>query len=100
MLEMKNELLRKQPNTVPGRSYIKRIFGLSTGMVITKEAKEPTIGFPCELYYLVELFLLWYVICASVPKERTRILRWLVLTFSRGESIACAYPNQLCTHET
>ena len=46
MLEMKNELLRKQPNTVPGRSYIKRIFGLSTGTVITKEAKEPNNRVP------------------------------------------------------
>ena len=46
MLEMKNELLRKQPNTVPGRSYIKRIVGLSTGTVITKEAKEPNNRVP------------------------------------------------------
>ena len=67
---------------------------------LQKKQRNQMIEFPWELYYLVELFLLWYVICASVPKERTRILRWLVLTFSRGESIACAYPNQLCTHET
>ena len=46
MLEMKNELLRKQPNMVPGGSYIKRIFGLSTGTVITKEAKEPNNRVP------------------------------------------------------
>ena len=65
-----------------------------------KKQMNQTIGFPWELYHSVELFLLWYVICASVPTEGTRILRWLVLIFSRGESIACAYPNQLCTHET
>ena len=67
---------------------------------LQKKQRNQMIEFPWELCYLVELFLLWYVICASVPKERTRILRWLVLTFSCGESIACAYPNQLCTHET
>ena len=65
-----------------------------------KKQRNQTIEFPWEFYYLVELFLLWYVICASVPTERTRILRWLVLIFSSGESIACAYRNQLCTHMT
>ena len=65
-----------------------------------KKQRNQTIGFPWELYLSVELFLLWYVICASVPTEGTRILRWLVLIFSRGESIACAYPNQLYTHKT
>ena len=65
-----------------------------------KKQRNQTIGFPWELYHSVELFLLWYVICASVPTEGTRILRWLVLIFSRGESIACAYANQLYTHKT
>ena len=90
MLEMKNELLRKQPNTVPGRSYIKRIYGLSTGTVITKETKKPNYRVPWELYYLVESFLLEYVICASVPTEGTRILRRLIQIFLRGESPSCA----------
>ena len=60
--------------------------------------RNQTIEFPWELYCLVVLFLLLYVICASVPTKGTRILRWLVLIFSCVESL-CTY-NQLCTHKT
>ena len=41
-----------------------------------KETKEPnnrvSLG---DLYYLIVLFLLLYVICASVPTEETSLLK-------------------------
>ena len=47
--------------------------GLSAGTVLTKETNwNQTIEFSWELYRLVVLFLLFYVICASVPTEGTQ----------------------------
>ena len=49
------------------------IWGLSAGTMITKEATDQTIEFSWGLYCLIVLFLLLYVIFASVPTEGTTI---------------------------
>ena len=53
--------------------------GLSAGTIITNETNKPNkrVLLAWGLYFLVVLFLLFYLICASVPREETLCLSQL-----------------------
>jgi len=75
--------------------------GLSAGTIITKETKEPNnrvLLASWGLYCLVVLFLLFYIICASVPREGTLCLsqlQWNLLV--RTKCMAEFSYTDLCT---